>query len=211
MMKREEESGPVGRLSSIIESILLVSTTPLTQERARKILHHYDKKSFDEAITVLLNKYSGESGILMERVAGGYQLRTNPANQDYVRALLESRPPRLSRASLETVSIIAYKQPITRAEIEDIRGVDSQGAIKTLMERRLIKVVGKKEMPGRPFLFGTTKEFLELFGLESLSFLPSISELEEILGSNGEDAGPGTAGDESEPGREHEGGGESTD
>ncbi|NIO17483.1 MAG: SMC-Scp complex subunit ScpB [Deltaproteobacteria bacterium] len=211
MIKREGKNGPVRRLSSIIESMLLVSPTPLTEERARKVLPHYDKQSFDEAIMALQNKYSGESGILLERVAGGYQLRTNPANQDYVRALLESRPPRLSRASLETVSIIAYKQPITRAEIEDIRGVDSQGAIKTLMERRLIKVVGKKEVPGRPFLFGTTKEFLELFGLESLSVLPSISELEEILGSRGEDVAPGSAGDENEPGRVHEGDGESTD
>jgi segregation and condensation protein B len=194
-MNNGEGNGSVARLSSIIESLLLVTASPLKEEKIRKIVEHYEKSAIDEAITVLREKYSGDSGILIEKVAGGYQLRTNPANQDYVRVLLESRPPRLSRAALETASIIAYTQPITRAEIEDIRGVDSQGSIKTLIEKRLIKVVGKKEVPGKPFLFGTTKEFLEVFGLESLISLPSISELEEFLGSYDEgrsfENGPG--------------------
>lgn len=181
-----EEREAVSRISSIIESVLLVSPGPVKEEKLRKITGPHGQKAFEEAITHLLRKYGGDSGILVERIAGGFQLRTNPANQDFVRQFLESRPPRLTRASLETVSIIAYKQPVTRSEIEDIRGVDSQGAIRTLLDRRFIRVVGKKDVPGRPFLFSTTKEFLEVFGLESLTDLPSISELSEILGGNEE-------------------------
>lgn len=190
------EGGYTARVSSIIESILLVSTSPVKEEKIKMIARNFGKREIDEAILALGAKYGGDSGILLEKVAGGYQLRTNPSNQEFVRAYLETRPPRLSRASLETVSIIAYKQPVTRAEIEDVRGVDSQGAIKTLLDRRLIRVVGKKEVPGKPFLFGTTRDFLELFGLEGLSELPSISEIGEILGTFGQ-------GDSEERGEEH--------
>lgn len=189
-MTGEEEQGLVRRLASIIESILLVSTIPVKEEKIMKLAGTYEKKTFEEAIALLMKKYGGGSGVLIESIAGGYQFRTNHANQDYVRQFLETRPPRLSRASLETVSIIAYKQPVTRSDVEDIRGVDCQGAIKTLLDRRLIKVVGKKEVPGKPFLFGTTREFLEVFGLENLASLPSVTELSEILGPYGEEGSP---------------------
>ncbi len=174
------------RVASIIESLLLVSTSPLRLEKITVILNQVDRRTLSRAIEILKEKYGGDSGVLIECVSGGYQLRTNPANQEYVRRFLQTKPPRLSRAAMETLAVIAYKQPVTRAEIEDIRGVDSQGAIKTLLERRLIRVVGKKEVPGRPFLFGTTKEFLEVFGLESLESLPSLEEIAEILGHEGE-------------------------
>lgn len=196
MTESMEEAGYTARVSSIIESILLVSASPVKEEKIRVIARNFGKKEIDFAIASLEAKYGGDSGILLEKVAGGYQFRTNPSNQEFVRAYLETRPPRLSRASLETVSIIAYKQPVTRAEIEDVRGVDSQGAIKTLLDKRLIRVIGKKEVPGKPFLFGTTRDFLELFGLESLSELPSISELGEILGTFGQE-------DAEDMGREH--------
>ena len=120
----------------------------------------------------------------MEKVAKGVQFRTNPANQEHVRKLFEVKPPRFSRAALETVAIVAYKQPLTRQEIEQIRGVDCAGSLKTLMERRLVRVVGKKDVPGKPFLFGTTREFMEVFGLGSLSDLPSMREIEEYLSSS---------------------------
>jgi segregation and condensation protein B len=133
-------------------------------------------------IRVLQAKYPPDaSGILVEEVAKGVQFRTNPANQEYVRLLFDIKPLRFSRAALETLSIIAYKQPVTRLEIEQIRGVDCAGSLKTLMERRLVKVVGKKDVIGRPFLFGTTREFLEVFGLANLSDLPSMRDIEEFL------------------------------
>ncbi len=178
----EERKEMARRLSSIIESLLLVSTRPLRMEVLRKLLSTFEETDFQSALLVLEEKYGEDSGILLARVAGGIQLRTSPSNQDYVRAYLDAKPARLSRAAMETLAIIAYRQPVTRAEVEDIRGVDSQGSIKTLIDRHLVRVMGKKEVPGRPFLFSTTREFLELFGLEDLASLPTLSEMEEIMG-----------------------------
>lgn len=170
------------RLVSIIESLLLVTAGPIKVGRLKKSIANFQEADYERALELLEAKYSGMSGILLSKVAEGYQLRTNPANQEYVREFLERRSTRLSRAAMETLSVIAYRQPVTRAEVEDIRGVDCQSSIRRLVEARLIRVVGKKDLPGRPFLFGTTREFLEIFGLEDLSSLPSISDLEEILG-----------------------------
>lgn len=172
----------VRRFASIIESLLLVSTRPLRIDSVRKRVPAFEGTDLHSAILLLEEKYSGDSGILLEKIAGGLQLRTSPSNQDYVRAYLDAKPARLSRAAMESLAIIAYRQPVTRGEIDDIRGVDSQGSIKTLIDRHLIRVMGKKEVPGRPFLFSTTKEFLELFGLEDLASLPTLSEMEEIMG-----------------------------
>lgn len=182
---REEKAGEevdLSRAASILESLLLVSEQPLSLEKAGQVLGGISKASVRDAIRILQAKYPPDSsGILVEEVAKGVQLRTNPANQEYVRQLFDIKPPRFSRAALETLSIIAYKQPVTRLEIEQIRGVDCAGSIKTLMERRLVKVVGKKDVIGRPFLFGTSREFLEIFGLASLSDLPSMRDIEDFL------------------------------
>jgi segregation and condensation protein B len=113
-------------------------------------------------------------------VAGGWQFRTNPDNAEWVRKMLASKPVRLSRAALETLAVIAYRQPVTRAEIEDVRGVDSGGVLKLLLDRRLIKIIGKKEEIGRPSLYGTTKDFLEFFGLKDLTNLPTLREFHEL-------------------------------
>gem|GEM_PF-292084 len=173
------------RAASILESLLLVSSEPLPVDKACRLLGELSRDQFEEVFLVLLEKYPPEtSGILMERVAKGVQFRTNPANQEHVRKLFDVKPPRFSRAALETVAIIAYKQPLTRQEVERIRGVDCVGSIKTLMDRRLIRVVGKKDVPGKPFLFGTTREFMEVFGLGSLKELPSMREIEEFLASS---------------------------
>jgi segregation and condensation protein B len=170
------------RAASILESLLLVSEQPLSLEKAGEMLGGVSKASVRDAIRILQAKYPPDSsGILVEEVAKGIQLRTNPANQEHVRRLFDIKPPRFSRAALETLSIVAYKQPVTRLEIEQIRGVDCAGSIKTLMERRLVKVVGKKDVIGRPFLFGTSREFLEIFGLASLSDLPSMRDIEDFL------------------------------
>ena len=172
----------LARAASVLESLLLVSLQPLPFERIGELLGGLTKQEVREVVRIVRNKYSAEaSGILVEEVAKGIQLRTNPANQEYVRKLFDSRPLRFTRPSLETLAVVAYHQPVTRLEMEQIRGVDCAGALKTLMERRLVKVVGKKDVPGRPFLFGTTREFLEVFSLPSLSELPSMRDIEDFL------------------------------
>ncbi len=172
----------VPRAVSILESLLLVSSQPLSFDRIGQLLGDYSKEDVREAVRAIQAKYAAEgSGILVEEVAKGLQLRTNPANQEFVRKLFETKPPRFTRPSLETLAVVAYNQPVTRPEIEQIRGVDCAASLKTLMERRLVKVVGKKDVPGRPYLFGTTREFLEVFSLASLSELPSMHDIEDFL------------------------------
>lgn len=170
------------RAASIVESLLLVSAKPLSFDRIGQLLGGLEKADVRQVVSILKAKYSPEtSGILVEEVAKGLQLRTHPANQEHVRKLFETRPPRFTRPSLETLAVVAYRQPVTRLEIEQIRGVDCAASLKTLMDRRLVKVVGKKDVAGRPFLFGTTREFLEVFGLESLADLPSMRDIEDFL------------------------------
>ncbi len=182
------------RCASILESLLLVSAQPLTWEKIGQILGGLTRAQAAEVVAELKKKYPPESsGILLEEIAKGVQLRTNPANQEYVRSLFEGRPVRFTRPSLETLAVIAYKQPVTRTEIEQIRGVDCAASLKTLMERRLVKVVGKKNVAGKPFLFGTTREFLETFGLAGLSDLPSMRDIEEFLAAASGEAVAGPA------------------
>jgi segregation and condensation protein B len=121
-----------------------------------------------------------ERGVQLHEVAGGYQFRTHPANAFWVQKLLQQKPVRLSRALLETLAICSYRQPITRPEIDEIRGVDSGGTLKTLMDRALVRILGKREEPGRPLLYGTTKEFLEFFNLRDLKDLPTLREYHEL-------------------------------
>ena len=173
------------RAASILESLLLVSTEPISVDRARQLLGGLNRAQVREVLALLRAKYPADSsGILLEEVGKGFQFRTNPANQEHVRRLIEVKPQRFSRAALETLSIIAYKQPLTRQEIEQIRGVDCAGSLKTLMDRRLVKVMGKKDVPGKPFLFGTTREFMETFSLGSLSELPSMRDIEDFLAAS---------------------------
>ena len=173
------------RAASILESLLLVSTEPVGVDKARQLLGGLSRAQMREVHALLRSKYPADSsGILVEEVARGFQFRTNPANQEHVRRLFDVKPPRFSRAALETLAIVAYKQPLTRQEIEQIRGVDCAGALKTLMDRRLVRVMGKKDVPGKPFLFGTTREFMETFSLGSLSDLPSMRDIEEFLAAS---------------------------
>jgi segregation and condensation protein B len=134
-----------------------------------------------DAINDLQSELDGQNrGVQLVEVAGGYQLRTTRANADWVKKFLGGRPARMGKATLETLAIVAYRQPITRAEIEAIRGVDVDGVIATLLERNLIRAVARKDVPGRPFLYGTTGEFLQLFNLKDLTHLPTLKEMEEI-------------------------------
>jgi segregation and condensation protein B len=190
-----EPDADLPRSASILESLLLVSTEPIPIDKARQLLGGLNRAQVRDVLALLRAKYPADSsGILVEEVARGFQFRTNPANQEHVRRLFDVKPPRFSRAALETLAIIAYKQPLTRQEIEQIRGVDCAGSLKTLMDRRLVKVMGKKDVPGKPFLFGTSREFMETFSLGSLSDLPSMREIEDFLASSA-----GTPVEESRP------------
>lgn len=199
----EAKGCDVWRAASIVESLLLVSSRPLSLDKMGEIAGGLSRAEAKEVVCLLKEKYSpGRSGIVLEEVAKGFQLRTNPANQDFVRKLFDAKPPRFSRAALETLAIVAYKQPVTRLEIEQIRGVDCAASIRTLMERRLIKVAGKKNVPGKPFLFVTSREFLEVFGLSALSDLPSLRDIEDFLAASpgGGEGAKASAGDKKEDG-----------
>lgn len=180
-----EPDADLPRAASILESILLVSTEPIPVDKARQLLGGLNRAQVREVLALLRAKYPADSsGILVEEVGKGFQFRTNPANQEHVRRLFDVKPPRFSRAALETLAIVAYKQPLTRQEIEQIRGVDCAGSLKTLMDRRLVRVMGKKDVAGKPFLFGTSREFMETFSLGSLSELPSMREIEDFLAAS---------------------------
>ena len=168
-------------VKSILESLLLVADGPQSVQRFSEVLDGTNKDIIESALRELQNEFETENrGIRLVEVAGGYQLRTPKANADWVKKFLGGRPARMGKATLETLAIIAYRQPITRAEIEAIRGVDVDGVIATLLERNLIRAMARKDVPGRPFLYGTTAEFLQLFNLQDLSQLPTLKEMEEI-------------------------------
>jgi segregation and condensation protein B len=170
---------PGERLGSILESLLFASDKPLSARELRELVGEPDLDVVRQAIETLIAQYA-DRGLRLGEVAGGYQFRTAPENAAWVQKLLAVRPVRLSRAQLETLSIIAYRQPITRPEIDEIRGVDSGAVLRLLLDRTLIRILGKKEEPGRPLLYGTTKEFLEFFHLRDLGELPTLREFHEL-------------------------------
>lgn len=169
------------RIESIVESLLFVSDKPLSLQELAELLGK-DKKEIEKAIKNLTDEYKSRgAGISIIKVAGGYRMCANSSNEEWIKKLCkEKNKQKLSRASLETLAIIAYRQPITRLEIEEIRGVDSSGVIHHLLDLGLISIRGKKEVPGRPFLYVTTKKFLEYFGLNSLEDLPNLEEFSQI-------------------------------
>ena len=167
-----------GRIERIIESVLFAAAAPVSLRRLVEILAGPPSKEVQAAVVRLMQEYApGQRGIQLREVAGGYQFRTARENAEWVRAIFREKPARMGRAALETLAIVAYKQPVTRAEIEAIRGVDVDGVLSTLLSRRLIKIGGRKEAVGRPLLYGTTPEFLEVFGLKDMNELPSLKEL----------------------------------
>jgi segregation and condensation protein B len=167
------------RLKSIIESLLFASEKPLSVSRLVELTGERDLENVAAAVETLRADYA-DRGVVLHEVAGGYQFRTNPLNAHWVRQLIAGRPVKLSRAQLETLAIVAYRQPITRAEIDEIRGVDSGATVKAILDRGMLRVLGKKEEPGRPMLYGTTKEFLEFFNLKDLKDLPTLREFYEL-------------------------------
>lgn len=165
----------------IIESLLFVSETPLTIIRIQKVLGQADTKEIHEALTALGAEYEDrKGGFLLREVAGGYQIRSRPEYREWIKRLIQPTPLRLSKAALETLAIIAYKQPAIRSDIEHIRGVDCGGILRMLLERKLIRVLGRKQIPGRPLIYSTTKQFLEVFDLKDLKDLPTPDEIESL-------------------------------
>lgn len=171
----------VGERKAIIEALIYVSDEPLNAKSVAEVLKE-DQSVIEAGIASLVEEFNGRaSGLQLREVAGGWQFATRPEYHEHVRAFLKSRPSaKLSLASLETLAVIAYKQPITVPEILDIRGVQSPSSIKTLLDKKLIVAKGRKEAVGRPMMYGTSKEFLIQFGLKDLSELPSIEDFEDL-------------------------------
>jgi segregation and condensation protein B len=148
-----------------------------------KLLDSEPKEEVVAAVEALKKEYDRPGGLQMVEVAGGYQIVTRPELHEWVRRLFHERTTqKLSVAALETLAVVAYKQPVTGPEVADIRGVNTAGVLGTLLERKLVKIVGRKQVVGRPFLYGTTREFLERFGLNDLSDLPKVEDMSDLLG-----------------------------
>ena len=165
-------------LKGALEALILVSDKPVPAIRLARLTRQ-DLGAVRKVLAELADDYRGR-GIALDEIAGGFQFRTSPRYAPFVRMLVQQKPTKLSRAQLEALSIIAYRQPVTRPEIDDVRGVDSGSALKLLLERNLIKIIGKKEEAGRPLLYGTSTDFLELFGLKNLRDLPTLREFSEL-------------------------------
>lgn len=171
------------QLKAIVEALVFASPEPLTLKMLYKLLNDEPKEDVLAAINALKADYEHRAGLHLVEIAGGFQITTRPELHDWVRRLFHERSAsKLTVASLETLSVIAYKQPVTAAEITEIRGVNASGVLSTLLERHLIKIVGRKNVIGRPFLYGTTKEFLIRFGLNDIGDLPKIEDMAHQLG-----------------------------
>jgi len=168
-------------LSAIIESILFASETPLTLDRLCDLLNEYQREEIKTSLKelVLMHEERG-GGFSLVEVAGGWQFRTRTDLQQYVVRHVKTKSVKFSQSALETLAIVAYRQPVTRAEIEHLRGVDSGGVLKTLLDKKLVRILGKKDIPGRPLIYGTSREFLEVFGLKNLKGLPTLKEIQAL-------------------------------
>ena len=170
-------------LKPIVEALIFASPDPLTPKALYTLLESEPKEDVDAALEALKRDYERPSGLQLVEVAGGYQIVTKPELHEWVRRLFQERSAqRLSVQALETLAVIAYKQPITALEVSEIRGVNTSGVLGTLIDRRLVKVAGRKRVVGRPFLYATTREFLIRFGLKDLTDLPKIEDMAEALG-----------------------------
>lgn len=170
-------------VKAILEAMIFASPEPLTPKAIYKILDTEPREDVDAALAELKQDYDRSGGLQFVEVAGGYQIVTRQDLHEWVRRLFHERTAqKLSVQALETLAVIAYKQPLTALEVSEIRGVNTSGVLNTLLERHLIKIVGRKQVVGRPFLYATTKEFLIRFGLNDLSELPKVEDMAEALG-----------------------------
>lgn len=165
-------------IKNILEALFFITDRPMSLQKIKEILNDHAVEGLKDIIFEIQQDYQNRNGALhLNEVAGGFQLATRPEYGEWVKKLYKDRITyRLTKSSLETLSIIAYKQPVTRAEIEVIRGVDVSGVLEKLLERKLIRICGRKEVIGRPILYGTTPEFLKFFGLKNLAEIPDLDE-----------------------------------
>ena len=168
-------------LPAIIECIVFTAEAPLTLDRLCELLTEFERDEIKAALKTLVESYEErDGGIHLFEVAGGWQFRTRPDFQAYVTRHIKSKSAKFSQSALETLAIVAYRQPITRVEVEHLRGVDCGGVLKSLLDKRLVRILGKKDIPGRPLIYGTSKEFLEVFGLKDLKSLPTLKEIQAL-------------------------------
>ncbi len=177
-----DNTSPLSGLKGILEAILFVSGEPLSVDRMLGVVEGVAREELMSALRALQADYAAEGrGLQLVEVAGGFQIATRPDCAPWIKRLEKAKEgARLSRSAMETLAIVAYKQPAVRAEIEQIRGVDSAGVLKTLLERRMVRIVGRKDAPGRPIMYGTTRQFLQAFGMKDLSDLPALRDIKEL-------------------------------
>jgi segregation and condensation protein B len=173
----------MSELKAIIEALIFASPEPVSLKALVKLLDTEPREEVEAALAALRQDYDRPGGLQIVEVAGGFQIVTRSELHEWVRRLFHERTTqKLSVAALETLAVVAYRQPVTAPEIAEIRGVNTAGVLGTLVERRLVRVAGRKQVVGRPFLYGTTREFLERFGLNDLSDLPKVEDVSELLG-----------------------------
>jgi segregation and condensation protein B len=167
-------------LSKIIEALIFASEMPLSREKLAELLEDIDKKEIDRLLEGLLEEYGErQGGICLQEVAGGFQFRTKSEFAIWIKKL-KGVKSFLTPAAMETLAVIAYRQPVLKSEIDYIRGVDAGGPLKKLLDKKLVRIMGRKDVPGKPIIYGTTKKFLEVFNLRDLSELPTLKELKEL-------------------------------
>lgn len=184
----------------VVEALLFVAEEPLPLARLQEVLADEDPAATEATVRELAQRLEEKGrGLMVQEVAGGFRLTTRTEAHPWIQRLQQVKPTKLSRAALETLAIIAYKQPITRAEIEAIRGVAVEGVMRTLLERGLIRMLGRKAEAGRPILYGTSAAFLEHFGFKDLGDLPSLKEIDELIGPSGTESPSANGGAAAEP------------
>lgn len=168
-------------IKPIIESLLFVSEDPLNIEQIKKVMPEAGKEEIKAVLNDIKDEFEKRNGgFVLHEVAGGFQFRTKPEHKEYIHRLFQPSPARLSKAALETLAIIAYRQPVMRSEIEHIRGVNSGNTIRLLLDRKLVRILGRREIPGRPIVYATTQKFLEAFDLKDLKDLPTPKDIDEL-------------------------------
>lgn len=168
-------------LQALIESLVFASESAVSLDRLCDLLTEFERSEIKEALAGLVEHHEERAGgVHLVEVAGGWQFRTRPAYQYGVARMVKGKSSKFSQSALETLAIIAYRQPVTRAEVEHLRGVDCGGVLKSLLDKKLVKILGKKDIPGRPLIYGTSKDFLEVFGLKDLKSLPTLREIQAL-------------------------------
>jgi len=166
---------------AIIEAIIFASESPLTVDKIREVLPEIDRAEISRLVQDLINEYEERrGGFLLQEVAGGLHFRTRSDLSFWINRLMRAKQPMLTNAAMETLAVVAYKQPVVKSEIDRIRGVDVGSSLKGLLDKKLVRIMGRKDVPGKPIMYGTTKKFLEIFSLKDLSELPTLKELNDL-------------------------------